>query len=236
MKISREQLQRIRSRHLGYRITLIYQLVLLLLLPVSQRFTPLLSLLLIGLALVFMVCVNRFTGLRQAAPLTYGLGCTAIALEVIWRVALVLSPAAGRLITLPHVGVWLLFLVAVVVRGVKALIREPFVTISVLLGAASGYLTLGIAGGVLLTSVWVLQPSAFLVSALPPLIGNSVPNGAVASALMTASFGLLSTAGTAVINSRDVSVQVLATLITISGQLYIAILIGLIMGRMQQRT
>ena len=236
LKISRDQLNRIRGRHLGYRITLIYELLLLLLLPVAQWFTPLLSLLLIGLALVCMVFVNRFSGMRRTAPIMAALGCTAIGLEVVWRAALIINPAVGRLITLPHVVVWLLFLVAVVVRGVNALIREPFVTMSVLVGAASGYLTLGIAGGVMLTSVWVLQPAAFTASALPPLIGHSVPNGAVASALMTASFGLLTTAGTAVVNSRNVTVQVLATLITISGQLYIAILIGLIMGRMQRRS
>ena len=236
MKISRDQLQRIRSRHLGYRITLVYELLVLLLLPVAQVFTPLLSLLLIGLALVSMVFVNRFSGMRQSAPMMVGLGCTAIGLEVIWRAALLFNPAVGRLITLPHVGVWVLFLVALVVRGVKALIREPFVAMSVLLGAASGYLTLGIAGGVILTSVWVLEPSAFIASALPSLSGDSVPNAAVASALMTASFGLLTSAGTDVINTKHVTVEVLATLITISGQLYIAILIGLILGRFQRRS
>ena len=236
MKISRDQLKRIRSRHRGYRITLIYELVFLLLLPVAQLFTPLLSLLLIGLALVAMVFVNRFSGMRQTVPMMVALGCTAIGLEVIWRAALVLNPAVGRLITLPHVVIWLLFLIAVVVRGIKAMMREPFVTMSVLLGAASGYLTLGIAGGVMLTSVWVLQPTAFVADALPSLSGNSVPNAAIGSALMTASFGLLTSAGTAVINTKNVTVEVLATLITISGQLYLAILIGLILGRLQRRS
>ena len=41
MKLTREQLQRIRHRHLGYRITLVYELVLLLMLPLAQLFTPL---------------------------------------------------------------------------------------------------------------------------------------------------------------------------------------------------
>ena len=235
MKLNRDQLNRIRRRHRGYRITLIYELLFLLLLPVAQLLTPLLSLLLIGLALVSLVFVNRFSGLQQTMPVMVGLGCGAIGLEVIWRVLLVLNPDLGRLITLPHVGVWLVFLVAVVVRGITALMREPFVTLSVLLGAASGYLTLGIAGGVLLTSVWVLQPTAFVASALPPLSGTSVPDPAIASALMNASFGLLTSAGTAVINTKNVSIGVLATLITISGQLYLAILIGLILGRLQRR-
>lgn len=235
LKFTRDQLQRIRGLHLGYVMTLIYELLLLLLLPVAQLFSPLLSLLLIGLALVLMLFVNRFSGMRHTRPLMVALGSTAIGLEVIWRAALVLDPAWGRLITLPHVGVWIVFLVAVVVRGVNALIREPFVTMSVLLGAASGYLTLGIAGGVVLNSLWILQPSAFLTSALPSFSGNTVSDPAVASALMTASFGLLTSAGTAVINSRNITVTVLGTLITVSGQLYIAILIGLILGRVQRR-
>jgi hypothetical protein len=41
--------------------------------------------------------------------------------------------------------------------------------------------------------------------------------------------------GTEVLRSSDVTVQVLANLITISGQLYVAILIGLILGRVHRR-
>ena len=57
---------------------------------------------------------------------------------------------------------------------------------------------------------------------------------AVAPALMAASFSLLTTVGTEVLRSSDVTVQVLANLITISGQLYVAILIGLILGRLHR--
>lgn len=235
MRINRAQLQIIRKRHFGYRITLIYELLFLLLLPLAQWFSSLVSFLLIGLAVVLMVFVNRFSGMPRTIPVMVVLGCSAIALELIWRSALIWHPAVGRLITLPHVLVWLLFLLVVVVRGVRALIREPFVTLSVLHCAISGYFTLGISGGVALTAMWVLQPSAFLVSALPPHISSGVPSGAVASALMTASFGLLTTIGTQVLDSRSVMVQVLATLITISGQLYIAILIALTLGRVHQR-
>jgi hypothetical protein len=123
---------------------------------------------------------------------------------------------------------WLLFLLVVVVRGVRTLIREPLVTMSVLQGAACGYLTLGIAGGVMLTGLWV-------ATALPAPIGSGNPSGNIAAALMTASFGLLTTIGTEVLNSTNVTVHVLATLITISGQLYIAILIGMILGRAHKR-
>lgn len=235
LRISREQLETIRKRYLGYRIMLIYELLMLLLLPLTELFSPLLSFLLVGLALVLMVYVNRFSRMPRTQRATTLLGGSAIALELVWRASLAWQPAVGHWITLPHVIVWLLFLLVVVVRGVRALIREPFITMSVLQGAVSGYLTLGFAGGVMLTALWVLQPSAFLASALPAHSGNAGPSGTVASALMTASFGLLTTMGTQVLNSRNVTVQVMATLITMAGQLYIAILIGLILGRIHKR-
>jgi hypothetical protein len=122
-----------------------------------------------------------------------------------------------------------------VVRKVKSLIREPFVTTSVVLGAASGYLTVGIAGGVLLTAMWVLQPSAFVASALPAMSAGALASVALAPALMAASFGLLTTVGTSVLTPSNVTVQVIANVITIAGQLYVAILIALILGRVQKR-
>ena len=191
--------------------------------------------LLIGQALVFMVFVSRFSSLRATRPLMYGLGCTAIALEVIWQLALIWLPGFGRILTLPHVVVWVVFLLVAVVRKVKSLIREPFVTMSVVLGAASGYLTVGIAGGVMLTAMWVLQPAAFVASTLPTLTSSGVANVAVAPSLMAASFGLLTTVGTDVLTSSNVTVQVIANVITIAGQLYVAILIALILGRVQKR-
>ena len=51
MKITPEQLQQMRHRHRGYRITLGAQLLLLLLLPVAQRVPWLLSLMLCLLAI-----------------------------------------------------------------------------------------------------------------------------------------------------------------------------------------
>ena len=235
MKITREQLQLIRGRHLGYRIALVYELTLLLLMPLAQLFLPLLSLLLIGQALVFMVFVTRFSALRRTRPILYILGCGAIVLEVLWHAALGWNDAIGRLLTLPHVVVWVMFLLVAVVRKVKSLIREPYVTMSVVLGAASGYLTVGIAGGVLLTAMWVLQPSAFVASALPSMTASGAANVAVAPALMAASFGLLTTVGTEVLNPSNVAVQVVSNVITIAGQLYVAILIALILGRVQKR-
>jgi hypothetical protein len=234
VRLTREQLKRIRGRHLGYRITLAYELSMVLLLPVAQLFPQLLSLMLIGQATVFMVFVSRFSSLKTTRPLMYILGCLAITMQVVWHAALLWSPALAGQLTVPHVVVWVLFLLLTVIRKVKSLIREPFVTMSVVLGAAAGYLTVGIAGGVLLAALWVLQPSAFVLSALPP---SDVALGSLAMApsLMAASFGLLTTVGTTVLTPSNINAQVIANVITISGQLYVAILIALILGRAQKR-
>jgi hypothetical protein len=124
MRITPEEIIRLRGRHRGYWLTLATEVALLLLL--------------ILLALVLMVFVSRYSPLRKTRPLIYGLGGLAIALELIWHLSLNLWPAVGRALTIPHVLVWLVFLSLSVLRKVKTLTREPFVTVSVVMGAASG--------------------------------------------------------------------------------------------------
>ena len=150
MKLTHAELSRIRQRHRGYRITLLVQVGILLLLPLTQRLPGLLSLLLCLLAAVLLVFTSRFSPLRSSKRLIFGLGGLAISMEILWHGALILTPSLGRWLTFPHVLIWLLFLLTAVVRKVLTLTREPIVTTSVVLGAASGYFTLGIAGGILL--------------------------------------------------------------------------------------
>ena len=137
MRITQEQLQRLRHRHQGYRITLATEVLLLLLLPVAQAQPWLLSALLALLAVVLIVFVSRYSPLLQGRPLIYGLGALAIGLELVWHLALKQDPHLGRMLTVPHVFVWLVFLFVGVFRKVKTLVREPYVTVAVVLGAAS---------------------------------------------------------------------------------------------------
>jgi hypothetical protein len=94
----------------------------------------------------------------------------------------------------------------------------------------------GMAGGLLLTALWVLDPSAFDLTALP-VVGSSTaqPNVAAAPALMAAAFTMLTTIGTTVLHTSNVAGQVVTTVITVVGQLYVAILIALILGRFRWR-
>jgi hypothetical protein len=61
----------------------------------------------------------------------------------------------------------------------------------------------------------VLDPAAFDLSALPPVSSPSMPIGAMGPALMVASFTMLKTSH-------------------VMGQLYVAILIALILGRFRR--
>lgn len=167
--------------------------------------------------------------------LLYGLGGLAIALEGVWHLALAFDPPLGRLVTVPHVIAWLLVFLVALMRKVKTLAREPFVTLAVVMGATSGYRLVGIAGGVMLVALWVLHPGAYDLSALPMLQDPIADAVAMAPALMAASFMILTSVGSAVLRSGDVTGQVMWVVITISGQLYIAILIALILGRFHIR-
>ncbi len=82
MRITPDEIIRLRGRHRGYWLTLATEVALLLLLPVAQAQIWLLAVLLILLALVLMVFVSRYSTLRKTRPLIYGLGGLAIALEV----------------------------------------------------------------------------------------------------------------------------------------------------------
>ena len=154
----------------------------------------------------------------------------------LWQLLRELDPRWSVALTVPHVMVWVVFLTLVLLRKVNSLVREPFVTVSVVMGAASGYLLIGIAGGLLFTALWVFQPEAFTLADLPTAGGDAATGLlAIAPALMAGAMNLLTTAGTDLLNPRNVTAQVISSAITVAGQLYVAILIALILGRFHRR-
>jgi hypothetical protein len=64
----------------------------------------------------------------------------------------------------------------------------------------------------------------------------ALPNVLVAPALMAASNTMLTTIDTSVLKTSHVGSQVVTTVITVVGQLYVAILIALILGSFRWRT
>lgn len=235
-------MRRIRLRHQGYHLLLSSLLVFVLLLPVATMVPALISISLIALSAVLMGAISRYSSLQKSRKPLYLLGFLAIGMEVLWHLAMTWWPAVGLLLTVPHVMSWVAFLLISLLRLVRTLIREPFVTVSVVLGAAAGYLLVGVAGGVGLVALWVLHPQSFLPESLPVIAAGASTSTAlslgavhVAPSLMASAFNLLTTVGSPAINPRDVSAQVVTTIITVSGQLYVAILIALILGRFSSR-
>ena len=238
---SREFIRRLRLRHRGYITLLAAQVIFLLLLPVAERYPAFQSFLNIALAGVILGLVSRYTQIKKLNSVFFGLGIFAITLEVIWRLSLELLPNLGQWLTLLHVITWILFYFASILRLIKSLVREPFVTVAVVMAAVEGYLLIGVAGGVLLTATLELHPSAFDFNILTNggtnnnLGSTSNTVGHFSPVLMAAAFNLLTTVGSGVVNSGDTISSVVVTIITVSGQLYVAILIALILGRSHSR-
>ena len=238
---SHEFIKRLRLRHRGYIALLTAQVIFLLLLPVAEQYPAFQSALNIALAAVILGLVSRYTQIKRLNSLFYGVGIFAIVLEALWRLSLEILPTLGHWLTLLHVFVWLLFYFTSILRLIKSLIREPYITVAVVMASVEGYLLIGVAGGVLMTAVLEMHPAAFDFNTLTNGYMDhdllSTPNAVslFSPVLMAASFNLLTTVGSGVINSGDTTSQVVVTIITVSGQLYVAILIALILGRSHSR-
>ena len=235
MNKRRWDFHRIRSRHLAYRYLMVVELIIIWMIPLWPAF-PLISslsgLLLMAYVLVFM---SRFSNIKKGKRLLYLFGIATILAETLCIASrdnfLGLHHAGLEITRHPgfsviHFCLWLIFFGLLIIRLVKALIREPFVTTSVIMGAGGGYLLLGLLGGVLLNTLYSLEPSAF----------TGMSAGTDPRAMLTiAAFGYLTSLGSDIVNEQSLLGQAGALTITLWGQLYVAILIALVLGRFHHR-
>lgn len=227
---------RIRRRHAGYRNLLLFLLVLLALQPLARYWLLLNPMLSIGLALWMLSTLTRFSMLRTWRIRTTWIGLTAVALELIWLLIASTGQLAPFWFTVLHLLVWLLYLGMATLRIVINLIHEPYVTFSVVMGAASGYLLIGYSGGMLLYSLWLLNPANFaLLLSAQSGIGETIQSLSASPSLMLGAMGYLTTVGTNLITARTLVAETATTLITVTGQLYVAILIALVLSRYHHR-
>jgi hypothetical protein len=236
-RYTRDDVERLRKRHRGYQLTLAVEVLVILSLPLAALWPGLLSLLLVLLAGALILFHSRYSLLSRSRSIVFVFGGMAMLLELLWHLLHQLDPHWSGALTVPHVVVWVVFLALVLIRKVHGLVREPFVTVSVVMGAAGGYLLIGIAGGLLFTALWVFQPEAFNLPAISQISSGPLAFSRLgaAPALMAGAMNLLTTAGTDLLNPRNVTAQVISAAITVSGQLYVAILIALILGRFHRR-
>jgi len=226
---------RIRSRHLAYRYLLVFELLIIWMIPLWPVFPVIESLSGLLLMAYVLVCMSRFSNIKKGRRFLYIFGIASMAVQLLCIVSrmhfLELHP--GWLVIAVHPGfsvfyfcIWLIFFGIVLIRLVKALIREPFVTTSVIMGAGGGYLLLGLLGGVLLNTLYAIQPLAF--TSIPP---NTEPR----AILTLAAFDFLTSMGSNIVNQQVLLGQAGALSITLGGQLYVAILIAMVLGRFHHR-
>ena len=152
----------------------------------------------------------------------------ALLIEVIWQMALVVDPALAIQLSVVHLVVWLVLMLQLLWNLVNALAEEPLFNGDLLMGAAAGYLLVGFTGGIVLNSLLVLDPAAFNL----PVHGHALPDGiGHAPAMLGASFASLTTIGSPVLTSGNLTSLTASVGITIVGQLYVAILIAGVLGK-----
>jgi hypothetical protein len=234
--LTKDQLVRMRKRHRGYCYLLIVISLVLVLQPLAVTWPLLTSINAIVVALVMMLFLTRYSPLRARKRWLYGLGMGAIVFELIWLASLADSPALAKHLTLPHLLIWSLFIAFFLVRKVRVLMIEPYVTLGVLLGAAAGYLLIGYLGAFLLHSLLIFHPLGFNLAYLPAGINPVTEPLRAFPSMVTASFEALTTMSNAISSPGHLQSRIATLMITIVGQLYVAVLIGLVLSRFHQRT
>jgi hypothetical protein len=235
--LSREQIHRIRRRHGGYRVLLLTISLILLLQPAAAIWPLLNSLASITLALVMMLFLTRYSPLQMQMHrrLLYGLGIAAIVMELVWMVCLQGHLVLGAHLAIPRLLIWTLFIGDFLLRKVRSLMLEPYVTLAVLMGAAAGYLLIGYLGAFLLHTLLLWHPASFDRALLPAGTDPLLEPMRTFPAMVLASFGSLTTVGNPITLPRHLLGSTGGLVITLTGQLYVAVLIALILGRFHRR-
>jgi hypothetical protein len=233
--IGREDVRRIRRRHRGYHLLLLAICTVLLIQPLARQ-VPLISpVMAILMALVMMLFLTRYSPLRARRRLFYGIGIAAIASEIGWLAILITDTPLAQHLAILHLLVWGLFIGTFLLRIAKALILEPYVTLAVLMGAAAGYLLIGYLGAFLLHTLLLWQPQAFNASLVAPDFDPRLHPLRVFPAMVVAAFQALTTTGVSLAKPGELLPATGCLAITVAGQLYLAVLIALVLGRFHRR-
>lgn len=233
--LGRQEIRLIRLRHRGYRLLFLAICTVLLIQPLARRWTLISPVVAILMALMMMLFLTRYSPLQARKRLLYGLGIGAIISELLWLILLVTSSTLALHLVTIHLVIWGLFIVTFLLRAAKALMMEPYVTLAVLMGAAAGYLLIGYLGAFFLHTLLLFQPEAFDLSMLSPGFDPQLHPLEVFPAMVVGSFQSLTTAGPSVARPGELLASTGCLAITVAGQLYLAVLIALILGRFHHR-
>ena len=117
-----------------------------------------------------------------------------------------------------------LFFLVTSVRLVQRLARAPRVNARVMAGACAGYLLLGISGGVIATATEVFVPGSFRLDAV-------VDHELLLDRLTYFSFVTIASLGPGDIVAGNAVGERFVMLLSVSSTLYVAMLVGLLLGR-----
>lgn len=228
-------LARIKRRQSGYRLLLLTLSLNLLLQPLAEWLPMINSIGPVVLALVVMLCLTRNSALQAHKSLLYGFGSLAIVTELIWLCCVFLHWPLVLHLAIPRLLIWSLFIGLFLTRMTRALMLEPYVTMSVLMGATAGYLLIGYFGGLLLNTLLLWQPESFNLALLPPDLEPLRDPARTFPAMLLASLGSLTTTGTSITLPNQLLGSMASLVITLLGQIYVAVLIALVLGRFHRR-
>ena len=157
-----------------------------------------------------------------------GLGLLAVLTMWLW----LLTP-----LELIHSGVplalsWSLLVGWSVIRLVKRFAEEPKVTESLLMGATAGYLHIGLTAGLVMSALETIQPGSFEPLTVADAADSSVLAAAYAfSAINYHAFVCLTTVGFGDINPMLPLSRMVSVVTSITGPLYLAAVMGVLIGR-----
>ena len=160
------------------------------------------------------------------------LGVAALVSQVIWTLTPVRLTNSG----VPLVLSWSVLVAWSVVRLVESLANERKVNSSMLMGAAAGYLLIGLAAGLVMSAVETIQPNSFEPLDLPlqGLNGHSstvLETAPVFARINYFAFVCLTTVGFGDITPNLPLARMISVCTSIAGPLYLAVVMGVLISR-----
>ena len=157
-----------------------------------------------------------------------GLGLFAVLTMWLW----LLTPLELIYSGVPLTLSWSLLVGWSVIRLVKRFAEEPKVTESLLMGATAGYLNIGLTAGLVMNALETIQPGSFEPLTVARAADDSVLAAAHAfSAINYHAFVCLTTVGFGDINPMLPLSRMVSVITSITGPLYLAAVMGVLIGR-----
>lgn len=217
---------------------LIYELLLglCLMLLASFAFPRLTWLGSLGYALIALL-LTQLVMIRKPVitlqdRLYQALGLVALSALLLW----LLTPVRWETSGVPLVLSWGALVGWSVIRLVERLATERHVTSAMLMGAAAGYLLLGLTAGLVMSAVETIQPGSFEPLDIPITDAAGQNYTVIGSAPVFAqinyfAFICLTTVGFGDITPELPLARMLAVSTGIAGPLYLAVVMGVLIGR-----